>query len=215
MSAKEYRSGRQTKKWILETAIDLFNRHGVHAVSTKRIAGEMGISPGNLYYHFSNKEKIIREIFKQMSLDFSMGQEDDSQPPLVRFFNMIRNILLLWKRCPFFQKELTSLLNKDEELKSLYMRDKHIFKGKTKHLFQQMIDAGLMREHAAADGFESLFTIGWLITDFWISFIEINGGSPTEENLFKGIDLIMEAWRPYLSPEAIVEFRRFKETMGS
>ena len=59
MSVRENRSGRQTKEWILETACRLFNEYGTAAISTKRIAKEMGISPGNLYYHFKNKELPI------------------------------------------------------------------------------------------------------------------------------------------------------------
>jgi len=34
-------------------------------VTTNHIAA-VGISPGNLYYHFRNKEGIIRAIFEQM-----------------------------------------------------------------------------------------------------------------------------------------------------
>ncbi len=41
-----------TKQAILTTAIDLFNDKGTAAVSTNHIAEAMGISPGNLYYHF-------------------------------------------------------------------------------------------------------------------------------------------------------------------
>ena len=48
-----------TKEAIVITAIELFNEKGTAAVSTNRIAEAMGISPGNLYYHFRNKEEII------------------------------------------------------------------------------------------------------------------------------------------------------------
>ncbi|MCP4404167.1 MAG: TetR/AcrR family transcriptional regulator [bacterium] len=48
MSVKENRSSRHTKEWILSTACTLFNEHGTQAVSTKRSAKEMSISPGNL-----------------------------------------------------------------------------------------------------------------------------------------------------------------------
>ena len=53
---------RDTKSVILDTAVRLFNQHGSQSVSTNRIAAEMSISVGNLYYHFNNKEDIIRSL---------------------------------------------------------------------------------------------------------------------------------------------------------
>jgi len=42
---------RRTAQRILEAALDLFNRFGEPNVSTTLVAGELNISPGNLYYH--------------------------------------------------------------------------------------------------------------------------------------------------------------------
>ena len=50
---------------ILDTALRLFNQSGTAAVSTNHIAAALGMSPGNLYYHFRNKEAIIRDLFEQ------------------------------------------------------------------------------------------------------------------------------------------------------
>lgn len=55
-----------TRQNIIATATKLFNNKGYSAVNMLEISSEMGISRGNLVYHFKNKEELLRAIADQM-----------------------------------------------------------------------------------------------------------------------------------------------------
>ncbi|RMN48766.1 Transcriptional regulator PhaD [Pseudomonas syringae pv. tomato] len=61
----------KTRDRILECALTLFNQQGEPNVSTLEIANEMGISPGNLYYHFHGKEPLILGLFERFQTELA------------------------------------------------------------------------------------------------------------------------------------------------
>ncbi|CAM3250257.1 TetR/AcrR family transcriptional regulator [Pseudomonas floridensis] len=61
----------KTRDRILECALTLFNQQGEPNVSTLEIANELGISPGNLYYHFHGKEPLILSLFERFQAELA------------------------------------------------------------------------------------------------------------------------------------------------
>ena len=61
----------KTRDRILECALMLFNQQGEPNVSTLEIANELGISPGNLYYHFHGKEPLILGLFERFQAELT------------------------------------------------------------------------------------------------------------------------------------------------
>ncbi|MEX2497263.1 MAG: TetR/AcrR family transcriptional regulator [Wenzhouxiangellaceae bacterium] len=56
-------SRSRTPERIAGAALNLFNEFGEPNVTTNRIADELGISPGNLHYHYKTKQSLIDELF--------------------------------------------------------------------------------------------------------------------------------------------------------
>ena len=73
MSRQVTRSER-SRKHILDAALKLFSHHGYGATSVSDIAEEAGLSKGNLYHHFPDKETIFRELLDQYFV--AMSQPD-------------------------------------------------------------------------------------------------------------------------------------------
>lgn len=62
----------KTRERILSISLDLFNREGEADQSAVDISNEIGISPGNLYYHFKGKDAIIRALYDRFEEEMSM-----------------------------------------------------------------------------------------------------------------------------------------------
>jgi AcrR family transcriptional regulator len=56
----------KTKDKIIQASVELFNKYGISKVTLRDIAEKVGISIGNLAYHYKNKDYIIEEIFQLM-----------------------------------------------------------------------------------------------------------------------------------------------------
>lgn len=55
----------QTKRTILETAMQLFLKEGYEAATMREIAKRAGMSPGATYYYFPSKEHIIQHYYEE------------------------------------------------------------------------------------------------------------------------------------------------------
>ena len=56
------RRGEETKRQILDAAIEQFSKRGFTAVSIRDISGAVGIKESSVYNHFSSKQDILDAI---------------------------------------------------------------------------------------------------------------------------------------------------------
>ena len=101
---------KRTKKNILASAIRLFNKHGLTNVRLQQIADEVGISVGNLAYHFPNKRSIVRHI--DMELDDLIApvlKEEKRFPHLIDFNNQLSSYYALLHQFSFYFLDVLEL----------------------------------------------------------------------------------------------------------
>lgn len=185
---------------ILTTALKLFNDEGTAAVSTNHIAEAAGISPGNLYYHFRNKEEIIRELFERMFAANDAGFElpADTMPTLNDLQQYVRfNYKTLWEY-RFAYRELAALLRSDPELRTKFLAyRKRGFEG-FDQLFNAFASAGVITASTNPEVRTNLAETIWLISEFWLNSLEISGNPINESQMERGVGLMMQVLEPYI-----------------
>jgi AcrR family transcriptional regulator len=183
----------KTRDKILEVALDLFNQQGTAAVSTNHIAAATGISPGNLYYHFRNKEDIIRGVFDLMesaSRDgFCAITGGMSNLGVEVFEETFRFICQFNERFSFFKRELPVLVMCDQQLKERFQLVHQETLGLIRVLVDSTVDSGALLPLSDSDR-SLLAEMCWMLTLFWPNYLVVTGQESSEEGLERGIEII-------------------------
>lgn len=61
---------KNTRTKLIETAAQLFWRHGYHATSLSQIYADAKVRSGSFYYFFENKEAVLRAVLKHYQDSF-------------------------------------------------------------------------------------------------------------------------------------------------
>lgn len=55
-----------SREKILNTAFDLLKQYGLADLSMRRLATELGVAPGAIYYHVKNKQELLASLASRM-----------------------------------------------------------------------------------------------------------------------------------------------------
>lgn len=68
--------GQETRRRIIDVALELFREQGYDGTTMRMIASEAGVSLGNTYYYFKSKEDLILEFYDQLQTAHSARAEE-------------------------------------------------------------------------------------------------------------------------------------------
>jgi AcrR family transcriptional regulator len=89
------RKKEETQNKIITVAVQLFNQHGLEAVSMEQIAAEADIARGTLYNYYPSKEEIInaflQRAFRQRNPDRveQVRLLPDTRARMIRIFSLL------------------------------------------------------------------------------------------------------------------------------
>lgn len=187
-----------TKDRIVDAAITLFNASGSAAVSTNHIAEAAGISPGNLYYHYRNKEEIIRVAYERA---LSVYDEVWEQAAAVRptpdlMMRLLAGTFEAQWEYRFLQREITALVQSDEVMRQRYREVQQGRLAMYQSLIRMWIEAGIVVP-IPEERLNDLAMASWVVGDQWLAYLESMGGADDEAEVRRGARLILEIFRPY------------------
>ena len=207
---------RRTAERILEVTLDLFNRFGEPNVSTTLISAELGISPGNLYYHYPAKDELINALFDRYEkglteiLHAADGVENVEDAWL--FFHMLFELVWSYR---FLYRDLNDLLSKNRRLETHFQ---FVLKNKGRAM-HAMLD-GLSRNGAVRlTGAEAapLATSMVVVVTYWLSYEYVrNPRKYTEQQamadaLARGCYQVLSQIGPYLRGDTQLLFQKLSE----
>lgn len=194
---------RRTAERILEVTLELFNRFGEPNVSTTLISAELGISPGNLYYHYPAKDELINSLFDryEKSLNELLNASDGVRDVEDAWFFLHTLFELIWQY-RFLYRDLNDLLSKNRRLETHFQG---VLKNKTRSI-KALLDAMNRTTALSMDSreMEPTATSMVVVLTYWLSYEYVrdprNALEPASAQaaLLRGAQHVLNLLMPYL-----------------
>lgn len=203
----------KTRDRILQTSLRLFNECGEPRVTTNHIADEMDISPGNLYYHFRNKDEIIALLFQQFErrMEAALLAPERRVPDLEDMWLYLHLVFESIWEYRFLYRDLDNILNRNKKLRTHFRRILERKANTAATICKGLTEAGVMR--ATPDEIAALAQNIAVVATYWLNYQGIRAGAPPggdSANLALGVYQVLALVAPFLNGEA----RRLVEQLG-
>ncbi len=209
----QHKPKRQTAHRIAQAALQLFNRFGEPSVTISAIAADVGISPGNLHYHYASKEKIVEELFDgfEHEIGHTLAAPETRAAhaeDLWLFLHLTFEIVFKYR---FLYRDLNELLSQHRIIETQF-RDILVRQVETASaLLEGLAASGVLRAGKAEC--QSLAGNMIMIATYWLSyqFVLHPRQQPDGGTLTHGIVSALSLANPYLAPDARALFEHLSQ----
>ena len=208
-SSSKTSAGHKTKDKIIQTSLMLFNNASVSDITTNHIAKELNISPGNLYFHFRNKEEIIRQIFKNMMTEtYALWRSKKGQKALHPLELIEKNYELFWKY-RFFHREMYFLRERDAQLGKLWTTHLAKFKRMMILVYKRWWKEGWVLPILSKSETDFISTVILATASNFVQFFESADRNSAKEHLKMGKKYVCWILMPWTHGEIRRDFENF------
>ncbi|MBT2746853.1 MULTISPECIES: TetR/AcrR family transcriptional regulator [unclassified Lysobacter] len=189
---------KQTRQRILDAALTMFNAQGEPNVTTNHIADELEISPGNLYYHFRNKDDIIEQLFARFEerMDAALAAPQGRLPGLEDIWLQLHLVFECIWDYRFLYRDLVEILSRNRRLRLRFARILKRADEQAHLVMRGLSQAGIMR--ASGDELAATATNVLVIATFWLNYAAARGDKDEHAAIRDGIVQVMMLLSPFL-----------------
>lgn len=170
-----------TKQKILAVARTLFNDYGYNSVSLRDIAKAVGISEGNLTYHFKKKENLIESLLLEAVDTFPTGTPQTLEELDAIFEDMQQNVQ---KNLYFFLHYAQLSQSSPEICQKQSIRYSKLLE-KLKRAFQNLNEAGLLRDEVFSGEYDNMIDTLYMSIIYWAPFMELKKTSHADNTEYR------------------------------
>ena len=204
----------KTRDKIIQASIELFNEQGERNVTTNHIAAHLAISPGNLYYHFRNKEDIILSIYEEYARSLlldTLPKVSAEVKPLDSLVVYMDAVFQTTMKFRFFYSNLPVLLDKSPSLREKYVEVQQSISERVSQLLLSLRAADII--DFGDDELADIVSILRLINTFWVSFYQTQTivNEVNDSVFYQGVLKILVILRPYTKAHAMSELNKARD----
>lgn len=215
---------KNTKQKITESARKLFNQQGFSQVTLRMIANDLGMSCGNLNYHFKKREDILEYLYFEMVAVFDKRVADlpKQKISMTHIYQEIELSMLRMLDYRFFWTDIYNLLRLSPTIKAHFLA---VYQKRIEgylYLFETLKKQGLLKDSMYHKSYQFIgkqmlnYSNTWLYT----KALYAQDAYQDERRVQREAQTLLAMLYPYLTSkgqeelEAVIpEFFKDKETL--
>ncbi|HAS45095.1 MAG TPA: TetR family transcriptional regulator [Microscillaceae bacterium] len=199
------------KEKIVQTSVALFNEKGISNVSMKQVADQLGISAGNLSYHYKTKEVLLLHIYRQMSSEALEYILPDTYITLHHFEEIIQKFREHQKKYSFFFQDVVDIIRSYPEISTLYHEATLKRFGQAKALISYYVKTERLKPETEGASYDQLIHVIWMVTTFWASQEQIAQIPGYNANKCQPVELLWNIIVPFMTEKGKEEYRQIRK----
>lgn len=207
----------KTKDKILATALKMFNAQGITGISSRNISDKIGISYGNLTYHFPKKTDIIRQLYLNMQEELNQQFQNLEQQlfELNFMIGSLRGLFQILYKYKFIYLGITKVTRQFDEIRQHAIEQYDVRQKIMLNIARFMTQEGFLKPEKKSGEMEYKVKNLMILVNSWILDSEIFYKGKEEDKVEYYLEVFYNALKPSLTKEGREIFEKAYHKEGS